>query len=287
MNGPRLRIVGRWTLVLAVAIVAIACGAAPAEAGRGWCYRPYHWGGYWGSYWGSPYYGWGGYWGPAYGYTTVYPVAGATHGALDLDVSPETAEIYVDGQLVGKADDFDGFPDFLWLEKGTYDVAIFLPGFQTIARQYSIYAGQIIDVGDRMTPGQETRPEDLVSKSTEHRDERLRRDRENEEELRAAEQSGEWPEESRPFEEPRSDSLDARGEPGRAVVRIAPNDASVYLDGRFLGTGSELSRLRSGLIVDAGEHELEIVRPGYQSTSRGFSVRSGEEVELVIQLEAE
>jgi hypothetical protein len=48
-----------------------------------------------------------------------------------------------------------------------------------------------------------------------------------------------------------------------------------------------LSRLRSGLIVDAGEHELEIVRPGYQSTSRGFSVRSGEEVELVIQLEAE
>ena len=130
----------------------------------------------------------GGYYGaPGWGYTSVYPAVGATHGALDLDVSPESAQIYVDGQLVGVADDFDGFPDFLWLEKGTYDVVIFAPGFQTLARQYSVYGGMVIDIEDALVPGQETLPENLVSKSTVNREERLRRDRENEEQVRAYE----------------------------------------------------------------------------------------------------
>ena len=62
-----------------------------------------------------------------------------------------------------------------------------------------------------------------------------------------------------------ADRLDARGEPGSVRLEIEPDDASVYLDGRFLGTGRELARLRSGLIVDPGEHMLEVVRPGRRS----------------------
>ena len=254
---------------------ALAVLALPALASA-------HRGGWWVSsapYWG-PGYGWG--WGPTWGYTRVYPTPGRTHGALDLDVSPEHAQIYIDGELVGEADDFDGFPDYLWLERGTYDVVIFLPGFQTIARQISIYPGQVIDVDDKMTPGQETRPEDIVSKSTVRRDERLRRDRENEESERSYQA-----EESRDREDTGSRSLDARGEPGRARLSIRPDDASVYLDGRFLGTGGELGRLRAGLIVDAGEHRLEIVRPGHRSEERSFSVEAGEEIELAIELDEE
>ena len=104
-------------------------------------------------------------------------------------MSPEGAQIYVDGNLVGVADDFDGYPNFLWLDKGTYDVVIFAPGFQTIARQYSIYGGLVIDVEDSMVPGKETLPQDLVSKQNVNREERLRRDRENEAEARAYEEA--------------------------------------------------------------------------------------------------
>jgi GT2 family glycosyltransferase len=159
-----------------------------------------YYGGYYGGYIGVGAYGWGypgyGYYGgsgwygpPAWGYTSVYPAAGAAYGALDLDVSPEGAQIYVDGNLVGVADDFDGYPNFLWLDKGTYDVVIFAPGFQTIARQYSIYGGLVIDVEDSMVPGKETLPQDLVSKQSVNREERLRRDRENEAEARAYEEA--------------------------------------------------------------------------------------------------
>ena len=257
-----------------------------------------HYGGYYGGYvgigshsWGYPgygYYGGYGWYGPpAWGYTSVYPVSGATYGALDLDVSPEGAEIYVDGNLVGVADDFDGYPNFLWLDKGTYDVVIFAPGYQTIARQYSIYGGLVIDVEDAMVPGKETLPQDLVSKQTVNREERLRRDRENEAEVRAREEARGFG--TGPISEERDDRepLDARGAPGSLRLEVEPGDASVYLDGRFLGTGRELARLRSGLIVAPGEHRVEVVRPGWRSEAQTFTVVAGEEASLDIELDEE
>jgi hypothetical protein len=251
----------------------------------GWGLYGYPGYGYYGAY------GYPGYYGGYGGYTTVYPVSGATHGALDLDVSPEGAQIYVNGDLVGTADDFDGYPTFLWLEKGTYDVVIFAPGFQTLSRQYSIYGGMVIDVNDTLIPGQETLPEDLASKQTVNRDERLRRDRENESEVRAYEEatsgSSASSDRSDAEGEGERDHMDARAEPGSLQLEVDPDDASVYLDGRFLGTGRELARLRSGLIVDPGAHRVEVVRPGRASQQKTFSVSAGEEISLEIELEEE
>ena len=124
-----------------------------------------------------------------------------------------------------------------------------------------------------------------------NREERLRRDRENAEEARADEESqtrgsGTGDTREAPGDNP-SDRLDARGEPGSLKLAIVPDDASVYLDGRFLGTGRELARLRAGLIVDPGEHRIEVVRPGRQSEEESFSVRAGEEVRLEIELDEE
>jgi hypothetical protein len=85
----------------------------------------------------------------------------------------------------------------------------------------------------------------------------------------------------------REESLDARAEPGRLVLDIRPDDASVYLDGRFLGTGRELAGLRSGLIVDPGPHTIEVVRPGLEAAKRQIEVESGRETEVEITLEGE
>lgn len=283
MNGKK-----KLFVLLLLIVAASALLVAPASAGH----RHHARGGiYWNSWYPSPYYPWGwgawGGWGWGGG-VVVYPNSSFRHGALDLDVSPEQAEIYVDGNLVGRADDFDGFPDYLWLEKGTYDVVIYLEGYQTIARQYSIYQGMVIDVEDRMTPGEAIRPESLVSKRTVNREERLRRDRENEDEWR---RSQTWEDDQGVVEprqpERRTQEFDARGEPGRLVLRVEPGDATVYLDGRFLGTGDELSRLRSGLILDPGEHRLEVVRPGLEQKSKSFTVAAGEELRVVLDLERE
>ena len=78
---------------------------------------------------------------------------------------------------------------------------------------------------------------------------------------------------------------DARAEPGRVLLDIQPADASVYLDGRFLGTGSELARLHSGLLVDRGSHRLAVVRPGYRQRELQFVVEPGEDLELEVELE--
>jgi hypothetical protein len=260
-----------------------------------------HWGHHgWGHGWGW----WGGYpsFAPGWGYTTVYPNAAyGGYGALDLDLSPERAEVWVDGRKVGLADDFDGFPELLWLEKGTYDVVFYLPGHRTLARQYTIYPGLIVDVEDRLEPGEATHPLELGPRTHTRRDERLRVEREIREDVERRRRSGELPdpdaddryrrdeEESssdrEPLEVRPDDALDARSEPGRLVLRVRPDDASVYLDGRFLGTGRELAGLRSGLIVDPGEHRLEIVRPGRQAAERTVEVESGRELEVAIELD--
>lgn len=235
--------------------------------------------GWWGPRWS---YGWDPWWygyPPAWGYSRAYPDTRQDLGALDIDVSPERAEVWVNGERLGIADDFDGFPTYLWLPKGTYDVVFYLPGYRTLARQYSIYPGMVIDVEDRLERGESIAPQDLQTQSHERRDERLRRDREA-----ATDAARQWgqpaPDTDRPAE-----SLDARSEPGRIRLQVEPADASVYLDGRFLGSAQELSSLRAGLVVDAGDHTVDVVRPGYRADHRQVSVRTGEEVRLQIELE--
>lgn len=266
------------TFVALAALVTIA--AAPAAAGGHVYVRPsvgIHWGYPWGHPWGGygsyGYYGWSN---PGWGYPVAYPREGYRYGALDLDISPERAEVWIDGRQVGVADDYDGFPEYLWLEKGTYDVVFYLPGYKTLARQYSIYPGLVIDVEDQLEAGEAVRPEQLAPRSHERRDERLRRDRERQEEIAGGE--------PRDLEREAPGTLDARGEPGRLRLAVTPEDASVYLDGRFLGTGRELARLRAGLIVDPGEHTLQVVRPGREEQSRTFSVDAGRDLELEIAL---
>lgn len=265
-------------------------------------YHRNYYGGYYG-YYSYPYrypyfsyYGAFGFWSPAWfdygwGYgrsshrrpVTVYisDYDNGRVGALDLDVSPEKAQIFIDGNYVGVADEYDGFPAFLWLEEGTYDVAIYKPGFETIFRQYSIYPGVVIDVEDRMQPGKSIHPEEHASTSTVNRDERIRRNREREAAVETEKsvevERGDWA----PSGSPADDSSDI----GRMVLNIFPPDAAVYLDGIFLGTAEEVTGLTAGLVVDPGEHYLEVARPGFESREIDIDVGVGERVDLTVELD--
>jgi hypothetical protein len=275
---------------------------------RSWA--PYwYWGPSWSWWFGVGYpYGYHGY-GYGYGGPEIYPGrVRESLGALDTDVWPAKAEVYVDGQYVGVVDNFDGFPRYLWLEQGTYDVVFYKEGFETLARQYTVYPGLVIDVDDRLVPGESVRPEDLASKSTARRDARIARDREQRAEAARGEagwrdrvraERGERGEMERspdayepaapapsgrpPAERPPA-ALDARGEPARLLLEVSPGDAAVYLDGRFLGTGDELNAEPDGVLVDPGSHKLSVVRPGHIAESRDFDVDAGEQLRIAVRL---
>lgn len=80
----------------------------------------------------------------------------------------------------------------------------------------------------------------------------------------------------------RDQPLDLRPEAARAGLRIAPGDASVYLDGSFMGLASELP---ATLLLEPGDHLLEVVRPGLASRQVELRLESGEEIDLDVRLE--
>ena len=267
-------------------------------------YRFSWWLGYSGWYgWPDyPYYVWPhtypyGYYGPyGYGEPVYYGSRErASMGALDLDLKPGDTQIWLNGQYIGVADNFDGWPQYLWLEEGDYHFVFFYEGRRTIAREYHVYPGVVLDVEDRLERGESTPPQELFPPPTERRDARIQ---ENEAKRRqAAAESADWRERSEAIRRQQAEAAEggAEMEPGMApgaaedfgslALTIEPPDASVYLDGRFLGTAEDLVRLRRGLTVDAGEHQLSVVRPGYAPQDQDFEVAPGEEVRLTVRLD--
>jgi len=73
---------------------------------------------------------------------------------------------------------------------------------------------------------------------------------------------------------------------GRLRLEVRPGDASVYLDGRFVGTAEEVAQ-GGGLAVAPGGHTLSIVRPGRRAEERHFNARAGEDTTLSVDLQTQ
>ena len=236
-------------------------------------YRPYYgsfgrYGGF-GSFW--PYYfspyAFGQYgpyaWGPGpVGY------AAPNAGALDINTKPKKASVYLDGALIGRVDSFDGFPRYLWLREGSYRLAIFMEGHETLERSISVRPGVVIKIDEDLVPGNAVQPQPAAPEPAAER---------------TAPSGESWRLENRgqPVQQ------DQRNEPARLMVEVQPADAVVYLDGRLLGSGAQIASLHSPLIIDPGTHRLEVTRPGYASAVRAFEAAKGEDVSLRIELQRE
>lgn len=288
--GPRTRVSGTST-------------HRPGGSGHRHTYgRPYY-GSHYGHYYGYPhYYGyypysswgwsfglgwWGGYfYGPYLGhhYSPYYysPYRGAygrapetvrarveAVGAFDLNVKPKRTEVWVDGHYVGTTGRFDGFPDYLWLTEGKHQLVFYLDGHVTVERQVETLAGVVADLRIEMEPGRSIPPRQLAIKPP----------------AAPPPASPKLPSVGETAANP-SGSLDPRPEPGRLVLSVEPEDASVYLDGRYLGTGRDLARLHAGLLIASGDHRLEIVRPGFEDRAVEFSIEAGEEERIEVGLES-
>jgi len=230
-----------------------------------------------------------GYWGPWYGghYAPhAYPrpaLAIRDVGAIDLKVKPKKTSVYVDGELAGNAGRFDGFPGYLWLDEGEHQIVLQHEGYLTVAKMIEVREGTLTDISLRMKPGESQPAEQyfVVPKEEERVSTRA-----------AASRSVESERSVRESRRSRStiaseESLDARDESARLRVEIVPQDASIYLDDRFLGTASDLTRLHAGILVSPGDHTLSAVHPGYVQSEVEFSAESAEELVLRIDLRPE
>ena len=290
---PVLRAVARVCLASAL-LLALAVDAATAGAGRtrpggsggspparasGQAtyghgggghggYPPGHGGGWgWGWHHRYPFYGYAAWpWGWWYaggpwvgGPGGIDPRA---PGAIETDVTPKKAEIYVDGGFVGQPRDYNGRWELLWLEPGEHLIEFRKEGYRTLRRQVDLGPGAHLLIEAEMQKGQGLDP-----RSTEvpH------------------------PPVARAAPETPTTTREDRGTLRRGLLRLGvePSDAAVYLDGEFLAHGNELSRLHGALPVAQGPHRIEVVRPGFESRSVEVDVAGDAPVDVEIRLERE
>lgn len=248
----------------------------------------------------DPYYG---YYGP--------PVAvevddgraeGRDVGALDINVRPKATEIYLNGHYIGTAGNYDGYPQFLWLEEGEYELIFYRQGYETVRRIYDVRSGLQIDIGFEMTPGEAVSPDTLSHKNVPPESFEPPPDSQDAAYGSAAASeayAGDGGARSRTggpaATSPAgalpaavdsagvgSGSLDAREAPGRVRLRIEPAEASVYVDGRFVGTGEQVSGAYGAVLVAAGKHVIEVVHPAYETRSVRFEVEAGEAIDVEV-----
>lgn len=274
---------------LVVMFTAVLLGAAvPSLAHRhywpGW-YAGMSFGPWWGwspyAYVGGPYYG-----GPAPALAVV-----------DTDVEPEHARVYLNGELIGTADDFDGFPDYLYLERGRYTLEFRVSGYQSGTLEVEARAGRFFPVdlklkrvaGEAVAPWYD-RPQGLpvsrvygpAQKGGQDTVE-ARPDPELREELRARPGDDEDAEDLEDGTPP-ADARTPRN--GAALdIRVSPSNASVYLDGEFFGTAEELRSLERGAAVSPGRHRLEVLAPGHTPRALEVELQAGERRQVVVELE--
>ncbi len=237
-----------------------------------------------GSYYGGHYYGGHAYVGfgygygyyPYYGYPYYYPYAyyaapvyagvyGSPIGYIDTDVDPEDAAVFIDGEYVGVADGFDGFPRYLTVTPGRHTVTVKYDGHTTWTRTLRVPPGGITQIKLEMTAGEGI-------------DEGDPSDRGAQEE--AAYPTGPAQEEGGGLEI----TPDLDGAPGFVRLSVSPPGAAVYLDGEFYAPASTLARLHGDLRLESGTHVIEVVMPGYETSTRRVELAPGDRMTLSIEL---
>ena len=261
----RTRTVGSLVLAATAMVVTPLSLPASAEAHghHGGVYVGVGIGGFYG--WG-PYWGWGGAllgWGPgpylrgagrrlALGYAMMSGM-----GALDLNVKPKQAEVWVDGKYVADARDLDGDPSYLWLKQGSHHVVLYKAGFRSFEEDVDVNVGMI-----RRAQGEAREGRVAAAGARRFR---------------------------HPTEPPRPESPEPRPRPpnpgaSRAAASICASSRGTRpctSTASTAGTARELPGLR----LPAGHHRVELVRPGFRPLEKDFDVEAGRTIDLDLSME--
>ena len=274
-------------------------------------YRPYFYRPYFGGFYNPYYYGYG------YGYG-YYPGSYYRHAYLAeirTEVKPQDARVYLDGDYVGVADDFDGWWQRLEVPPGRHRLTFRSPGFAPYVIDLRVYPGRDAHIKYEMRPGQDQiaelemrLPREEYSRQEEPRDRYRRRDsdrdRYDRDRYDRDRYRDRYDDRDRQYEdrEKRYDNRDNRPEEkpyfGEQTERrerdsnrrtftlnVDPPDATVYVDGNYYGTANDNGGPAMQILLSEGVHRIEVVRPGYASFGQDITVSRNSENRLSITLQ--
>ena len=244
----------------------------------GW-YSPWYAGWGWnfglGIGWGYPYsYAYAGY--PyAYGYPYGYPYGspysyspdGFYSASLKLEVTPKTAEVFVDGYRAGIVDDFDGTFQRLEIPPGEHELVLYAEGYRTVRQKLSMSAGSNQRVKyalERNGPGETTGPRPTPAPQP------------------APEQPQGQLQQPRPQPQQPSDPAQAPQSFGMISIRTQPVDAEILVDGEVWERSPGTSRLV--IQLGPGRHRVEVRKAGFTAYSEEVLIRAGATMTLNVSL---
>lgn len=280
-------------LVVALStVIALAAGPRPAQAqwghahigvsvGFGYGWYPFYspWYPYWGA-WGGP--GWGpyGFGVGFYGYPFYYPYYSYgypidTSGSVRLEVKPRDADVYVDGYLAGKIDDFDGVFQRLRVEPGGHELVVYKDGFHSVGQH--LYLAPTSDQHVKFTmqplgPGdvQDPRPVPIPREEQPQQDQQER------------------PRYGRGAPPPPDTQVEPRPEMtnprsfGSVALVIQPADAEIMIDGEKWSVPAGQSRVV--IQLPEGKHHIEIQKDGFAKYVEDIGIMRGRTMSLNVSL---
>jgi PEGA domain len=229
---------------------------------------PYSFGFNFGYGYGYPYgYGYGPYPYPAYYGGWAYDDSGSAR----LQVTPKTAQVYVDGYFVGVVDSFDGSLQRLNVEAGQHELQFYQQGYQTFTQKVLFVRGKTLKLTAAMQPlgpgessGPPPKPDpSAVTARPAYRGEQGQPYR-GEQGPRPAPPRGE------------------RGAFGSLLLRVQPSDAEVMVDGQRWDAPQGEDQILIELAE--GPHSIEVRKNGFQTYSTTVQVRRGQSVRLNVSL---
>ena len=194
---------------------------------------------------------------------------------LRVQVTPRTAEVYVDGYLVGNVDDFDGTFQRVHMPLGEHDVSVYLPGYRTISQRMLFRPWTSYKIKETMQalPAGQTEPRPVPAPR--------QQSQEPPQQGRAPMYPGDRP----PYpgdRNPNSVQIAPGGDRfGTVAVRVQPGDAEVFIDGeRWEASNGE----RMLVQLSDGSHRIEVRKAGYRTYTTTVQVRSGQTFNVNVSL---
>lgn len=197
--------------------------------------------------------------GPYYYRPYYYPPA--DYGYLDTDVTPDTAEVWVDGKFFGTASDFDGWFQSLKLPLGVHTAEFRQPGYLPYAVSFTITPEDTTSIEHTMQTAPEgyvePAPPLVVTPGGAH---------------------GSTP-----------GGTDTR--PGQTVgagtltITVSPGGAEIFIDGGYKATSPDQA-VANELSLPAGRHDVKVTKPGYRDYFAETYVADGGQVNMSVDLKA-
>jgi hypothetical protein len=219
-----------------------------------------------------------------YPYPPPYRYAFDPGSAVRLDVTPQDAEVFIDGYYAGIVDDFDGAFQRLRVPPGPHEITIYRDGYQTITEKVYLRPDATFKLRrtmDRLAAGQTTEPRPVPAAPPP-----------------SAAQP--WPPQMPPpqgrvgqrIPPPGNQRMPEAHASGTLAIRVQPDDAEILIDGQpwrvssgqSSGQPSQASQGDVIVEVSEGRHTVQIRKVGYVGYLTEVQVRRDETTTVDISL---